>query len=92
MARFSRLKVLNTMIDTGLVPVFYHPKLEVAREAAQSASGRSQAVSRQLAELQTQYAAVAGLRDQYLVLQRQLALAPRASAQVFLDGAHVIPG
>src|ERR1035438_3838905 len=34
MARFSRLKVLNTMIDTGLVPVFYHPKLEVAREVA----------------------------------------------------------
>jgi len=35
MARFSRLKVLNTMIDTGLVPVFYHPKLEVAREVAE---------------------------------------------------------
>src|ERR1035437_4183092 len=34
MARFSRLKVLNTMIDTGLVPVFYHPNLEVAREVA----------------------------------------------------------
>ena len=29
-------------------------------------------MTRQLAELQTQYAAVAGLRDQYLVLQRQL--------------------
>jgi hypothetical protein len=47
-------------------------QLAAAREAAQSASGRSRAVSRQLAELQTQYAAVAGLRDQYLVLQRQL--------------------
>ena len=34
MARFSRLKVLNTMIETGLVPVFYHPNLEVAREVA----------------------------------------------------------
>jgi 2-dehydro-3-deoxyphosphogluconate aldolase/(4S)-4-hydroxy-2-oxoglutarate aldolase len=34
MARFSRLKVLNTMIDTGLVPVFYHPNLEVARQVA----------------------------------------------------------
>src|SRR5512146_560320 len=34
MARFSRLKVLNTMIETGMVPVFYHPSLEVAREMA----------------------------------------------------------
>jgi 2-dehydro-3-deoxyphosphogluconate aldolase / (4S)-4-hydroxy-2-oxoglutarate aldolase len=34
MARFSRLKVLNTMIETGMVPVFYHPKLEVAKEVA----------------------------------------------------------
>jgi 2-dehydro-3-deoxyphosphogluconate aldolase/(4S)-4-hydroxy-2-oxoglutarate aldolase len=34
MARFSRLKVLNTMIETGVVPVFYHPSLEVAREVA----------------------------------------------------------
>jgi hypothetical protein len=47
-------------------------QLAEAREDAQSAAGRSHAVSRQLAELQTQYAAVAGLRDQYLVLQRQL--------------------
>ena len=43
-----------------------------AREQAQSATGRSRAVSRQLAELQSQYAAVAGLRDQYEELQRQL--------------------
>ncbi len=34
MARFSRLKVLNTMIETGVVPVFYHPSVEVAREVA----------------------------------------------------------
>jgi len=30
MAKFSRLHVLNTMIDTGLVPVFYHQDVEVA--------------------------------------------------------------
>src|SRR4051794_1265634 len=47
-------------------------QLADARDAAQTAAGRSRAVTRQLAELQTQYAAVAGLRDQYLVLQRQL--------------------
>jgi 2-dehydro-3-deoxyphosphogluconate aldolase/(4S)-4-hydroxy-2-oxoglutarate aldolase len=32
MARFSRLEVLNTAIDLGLVPVFYHPDLAVAKE------------------------------------------------------------
>jgi DNA repair exonuclease SbcCD ATPase subunit len=47
-------------------------QLELARDEAQSASGRTRAMTRQLAELQTQYAAVAGLRDQYLVLQKQL--------------------
>jgi hypothetical protein len=47
-------------------------QLDEARSQAQSATGRSRAVSRQLAELQSQYAAVAGLRDQYEELQRQL--------------------
>ena len=47
-------------------------QLAEAREAASTAAGRSRAVSRQLAELQAQYAAVAGLRDDYLELQRQL--------------------
>ena len=32
MARFSRLEVLSTMIDLGLVPVFYHPDLDVATQ------------------------------------------------------------
>lgn len=30
MARFSRLHVLNTMVDTGLVPVFYHADIDTA--------------------------------------------------------------
>ena len=34
MARFMRLKVLNTMIETGMVPVFYSPDVEVARKVA----------------------------------------------------------
>ena len=34
MARFPRLKVLNTMIETGMVPVFYHPDFDVARNVA----------------------------------------------------------
>ena len=32
MARFSRLDVLNTVLELGLVPVFYHPDLAVARQ------------------------------------------------------------
>jgi 2-dehydro-3-deoxyphosphogluconate aldolase/(4S)-4-hydroxy-2-oxoglutarate aldolase len=31
MARFSRLEVLNTIIDIGLVPVFYHADAEVTK-------------------------------------------------------------
>lgn len=34
MARFSRLKVLNTMTGTGVVPVFYDPDTEVAKKVA----------------------------------------------------------
>ena len=32
MARFDRLTILNTMLDTGLVPIFYHADLAVAKE------------------------------------------------------------
>ena len=34
MARFARLKVLNTMVETGMVPVFYHPDINVAKQVA----------------------------------------------------------
>ena len=34
MARFKRLEVYNTIIDTGLVPVFYHGDIEVAKKVA----------------------------------------------------------
>jgi 2-dehydro-3-deoxyphosphogluconate aldolase/(4S)-4-hydroxy-2-oxoglutarate aldolase len=36
MARFSRLEVLNTMINTGLVPVFYNKDIEVAKKVAKA--------------------------------------------------------
>jgi 2-dehydro-3-deoxyphosphogluconate aldolase/(4S)-4-hydroxy-2-oxoglutarate aldolase len=32
MARFTRLEVLNSMIDLGLIPVFYHQDVEVAKK------------------------------------------------------------
>jgi 2-dehydro-3-deoxyphosphogluconate aldolase / (4S)-4-hydroxy-2-oxoglutarate aldolase len=34
MARFKRLEVLNAMIESGLVPVFYHHDLEVVMKVA----------------------------------------------------------
>jgi 2-dehydro-3-deoxyphosphogluconate aldolase/(4S)-4-hydroxy-2-oxoglutarate aldolase len=34
MARFARLKVLNQMIETGMVPVFYNADVEVAKQVA----------------------------------------------------------
>lgn len=36
MAKYSRLHVLNTMIETGLVPVFYHPDEDVAAQIVQA--------------------------------------------------------
>ena len=36
MSRFSRLEVLNTIVETGLVPVFYHPDVAVARNVARA--------------------------------------------------------
>ncbi|MBC8447752.1 MAG: bifunctional 4-hydroxy-2-oxoglutarate aldolase/2-dehydro-3-deoxy-phosphogluconate aldolase [Chloroflexi bacterium] len=34
MARFTRLEVLNTIVDTGLVPIFYNADVEVAKKVA----------------------------------------------------------
>lgn len=36
MARFSRLEVLNAIVDTGLVPVFYHADVEVAKQVVRA--------------------------------------------------------
>jgi len=45
MARLDRLTVLNTMLDTGLVPIFYHADLAVAKEiAAACAEGGARVV------------------------------------------------
>jgi len=64
-------------------------QLDEAKAQAQNASGRTRAVSRQLAELQSQYAAVAGLRDQYEELQRQLEEERRSREQVSEDTTAV---
>jgi 2-dehydro-3-deoxyphosphogluconate aldolase/(4S)-4-hydroxy-2-oxoglutarate aldolase len=36
MSRFTRLEVLNSIVATGLVPVFYHPDAAVARNVARA--------------------------------------------------------
>ena len=36
MARYTRMQVLGAMHETGLVPVFYHPDLEVVKEVARA--------------------------------------------------------
>jgi len=36
MARFRRMEVLNAMHETGLVPVFYHPDIEVVVNVARA--------------------------------------------------------
>jgi 2-dehydro-3-deoxyphosphogluconate aldolase / (4S)-4-hydroxy-2-oxoglutarate aldolase len=45
MARFTRLEVLNTIVETGLVPVFYHPEIQVAKNIAEAlAAGGAQTI------------------------------------------------
>ncbi len=39
MARFSRLEVLNTIIDTGLVPVFYNADVEITKNIVKACAG-----------------------------------------------------
>jgi 2-dehydro-3-deoxyphosphogluconate aldolase/(4S)-4-hydroxy-2-oxoglutarate aldolase len=39
MARFRRLEVLQAMVQSGLVPVFYHQDLEVAKSIAKAVAG-----------------------------------------------------
>jgi 2-dehydro-3-deoxyphosphogluconate aldolase/(4S)-4-hydroxy-2-oxoglutarate aldolase len=36
MARFTRLEVLNAIVDIGLVPVFYNPDVETAKKIAEA--------------------------------------------------------
>ncbi len=38
MARYSRMEVLQAMMDSGLVPVFYHKNLETAKKVARAAA------------------------------------------------------
>lgn len=36
MAQFTRIEVANTMKETGLVPLFYHPDIEVAKQVVKA--------------------------------------------------------
>jgi 2-dehydro-3-deoxyphosphogluconate aldolase/(4S)-4-hydroxy-2-oxoglutarate aldolase len=39
MARFKRMKVLNTILDVGVVPIFYYPDVEVAKNVVKACVG-----------------------------------------------------
>ena len=39
MARFKRLEVYNTVIDIGLVPVFYNPDITIAKNVVKACTG-----------------------------------------------------
>ena len=32
MARFTKIQVVQTLLDTGMLPLFYHPDIEVTKE------------------------------------------------------------
>ena len=36
MARFSRIEVYRAMMDTGIVPVFYHADTEIAKQVVKA--------------------------------------------------------
>jgi 2-dehydro-3-deoxyphosphogluconate aldolase/(4S)-4-hydroxy-2-oxoglutarate aldolase len=36
MARFKRMQVLNTILDAGVVPIFYNPDVEMAKNVVQA--------------------------------------------------------
>lgn len=36
MARYNRLEVLNAIVEIGLVPIFYHPDVEVAKKIVEA--------------------------------------------------------
>ena len=38
MARFTRLEVYQAMVDSGLVPLFYNPDIEISKQVAQAVS------------------------------------------------------
>jgi len=45
MARFDRLEVLNTILEIGVLPIFYHPDLETAKQLVRAcAASGAQAV------------------------------------------------
>lgn len=70
--RTERDVLLDQLLDLQKKYDTLQGQLEQAKDVARSATGRTRAVSRQLAELQSQYAAVAQLREEYERLQERL--------------------
>ena len=98
MARFSRMEVLNEIIRIGLVPVFYHSDLEVAKQvvAACAAGGarvveftnRGDNAHRVFSDLVAHFAKV----DPAVILGVGSVLDPATAALYISSGANFVVG
>ena len=98
MARFSRLEVLNTMIETGLVPVFYQPDVEIAKKVVRGcAAGGARIVEftnrgdlayRVFAELVSEFAR----EDPSIILGVGSVIDPGTAALYISSGANFVVG
>jgi len=98
MARFSRMEVLNEMLRIGLVPVFYHSDLEVAKEVvAACAAGGARVVEftnrgdnayRVFSELLTHIAKA----DPSIILGVGSVIDPATAALYISSGANFVVG
>lgn len=98
MARFSRLEVLNAIIDIGLVPVFFHPDVEVAKRivAACAAAGarvveftnRGDLAYQVFSELVRYFSA----KDPSIILGVGSVLDPGTAALYIASGANFVVG
>ncbi len=45
MARFKRMQVLNTILNVGMVPIFYDPNVDIAKNVVKACvAGGAQAI------------------------------------------------
>lgn len=98
MARFSRLDVLNEIIRIGVVPVFYHPDLEVAKQVvAACAAGGARVVEftnrgdnayRVFSDLVLHFAEA----DPSIILGVGSVLDPGSAAMYIASGANFVVG
>ncbi len=98
MARFSRLEVLTTMIEIGVIPVFYQPDIEVAQKVVEAcAAGGAKVVEftnrgdlayQVFAELVSHFAR----KDPSIILGIGSVIDPGTAALYISSGANFVVG